>query len=118
MSQKLTASIARIKGETLEGMVSEDIIDQADEHLLFIKGERSAIDIALHRLHVHCYQDIKQSAEDKLATATKVAQSLDLMIRKAIVHKRMSTKHGRVRLPQAIRGEASHAIRVVATKLR
>ena len=68
-------------------MVSEDIIDQAYDNLHFIEGERFAIDIALNRLHVHCYLDMKKSAKDKLATATKVAQALDFMIGEAIVHK-------------------------------
>ena len=85
MSQKLIASIARIKGEALEGMVPEYFINKADEHLLLIQGERSAIDIALH--HLRLPAGMKQSAEDKLAAATTVAQSLDFMIEKAIVHK-------------------------------
>ena len=85
MSQKLIASIARIKGEALEGMVPEYIINKAAEHLLLIQGEQSVIDIALQYLRL--LAGMKQSAEDKLAAATTVAQSLDFMIEKAIVHK-------------------------------
>ena len=82
MSQKLTASIARIKGEALEGMVPEYIINKAEEHLLLIQGVRSDIDIALHELRSQML-----SAEGKLATAEKVGRSLDNLILEAIDHK-------------------------------
>lgn len=87
MSQKLIASIARIKGEALEGMVPKYVINKADQHLLLIQGERSAIDIALHHLRVQDYPSMKKSAKDKLAAATKVARSLENVIEEAIVHK-------------------------------
>ena len=83
MSQRMIASIDLVTGSpALQEMVPEYVINNADKHLLLIQGVRSDIDIALHELRSQML-----SAEGKLATAEKVARSLDNFILEAIDHK-------------------------------
>ena len=83
MSQRMIASIDLVTGSpALQEMVPEYVIKNADKHLLLIQGVRSDIDIALHELRSQML-----SAEGKLATAEKVARSLDNLILEAIDHK-------------------------------
>ena len=83
MSQRMTASIDLVThSPALQEMVPEYVINKADQHLLLIQGVRSAIDVALDALRSQML-----IAEGELATAEKVARSLDNLILEAIDHK-------------------------------
>ena len=83
----MTASIDIVThSPALQEMVPEYVINKAQHHFLRIQGVRSAIDVALDALRSQML-----IAEGKLATAEKVAQSLDNLIQEAIDHKTMCT---------------------------
>ena len=86
ISQQLNDSIARINDDSLQQMIPHFLIRRAEQQLLWIRGEESALASILTESRCQNALAVIEKVKEKLTAATKVSTSLDTVIEKAVEH--------------------------------